>query len=173
MRNKQQYIFGFLILAFSLAGGYFWLMEKKSVSEEASSVNEALIPETKNESANAPETEVVATGVEENTSEKKSPYQVTNEICDTECQVYQSVPEALSYCRAVCGIAPTGEERPTGEGCETQTDIVADVCWRDQAVAKLDGSLCAKITDQQLRKSCEHRLAEESLDQRQSEKLPE
>lgn len=96
---------------------------------------------------------------------KSSAYVVDGQVCQNECVVYRNDPEALAYCQAVCGFAPTeGGKREVPSSCDDRTDTAKDICWRDKAVAEKDSSLCQNIVDQNLRQSCHNRIAEEYFD---------
>ncbi len=107
---------------------------------------------------NIPETEAEA--------KNTSAYVVDQAVCDTECSTYQQDAEALAYCQAVCGFAPTeGGKREAPSTCDDKTETAKDICWRDKAVAERNASLCENIIDKNLRTRCQHRIAEEYFDE--------
>jgi hypothetical protein len=129
---------------------------------EEQSLSEKIFSQDENEEKEGDDGEVVETSEEARASEA---YVVDAEICNEECEVYKDNPEGLSYCQAVCGLAPEGTNRPRPTSCEEVVGTAKDICYRDKAVATKDVSECEKITDKNLRKSCQNRIAEDFFDE--------
>lgn len=176
MGRKQRVQISISIFLLLVAGVFVWQYSKNQEQKDASvpeSFQETLfgggaqdeeVDQDEGEETldakdplNVPDTDVEA--------KKKSAYVVDQAVCDNECALYQNDQEALAYCQAVCGFAPTeGGRREAPESCEDRTDTAKDICYRDKAVAESDPSWCEKIIDHSLRKSCHNRLAEEYFD---------
>ncbi|MCW1887948.1 MAG: hypothetical protein KIH67_000120 [Candidatus Moranbacteria bacterium] len=90
-------------------------------------------------------------------TEPKTTASVSTLDCENECSAYTD-PETLKYCKALCGLeAPAYQDKD----CEGIAPSEKDFCYKEEAVRKQDGEICAKIKDVKLRKTCEARIAED------------
>lgn len=88
--------------------------------------------------------------------------EITPQDCADECEYFVSKPEQLAYCRSSCGLS--GTETTTGpKECGSMVGVEKDMCFKDRAVDEHDLSLCERIIDQGLKKTCQNRVTEDLL----------
>lgn len=132
------------------------------------STDETLQIETVQENLSLPETSesLLSPGEDTQGSSLEDPplyfLELLPDDCPTECERYLEKPEALGYCRSVCGLTG-GEEAPSPASLVTES-VQSDLELKKEAEEKLDLSLCAKIRDAALRKACEVRVTEDVLE---------
>lgn len=161
--KKSRFLIG-IILGILAAGGatlLFSLNEQRSFEQEASdeAVSEA---EPQEEAENGPEE--AEPSEPEAFSAPGSSYEITQEDCVSECEMYGTDPEKLRYCKSVCGLAATeGQEDPVAPGCASGSALERDMCIKNEAVRDKNLSRCEDIQDGNLKKSCQARVTEEYL----------
>lgn len=94
-------------------------------------------------------------------SEPGSFRDVSGKNCENECRDFSAANE-LTYCQEVCGLKPPVKDN---QECEALKNLEHDYCLKNQAVTKKDFSLCEKIADPNIRKTCQNRVTEDILDQ--------
>ena len=80
--------------------------------------------------------------------------------CEQDCRSYTDSKE-LRYCQEYCGLAPP----MTTSDCTSLKDLEKDYCYKDQAIAKTDPTLCEKVSDTNIRTTCQNRVTEDIVDQ--------
>ncbi len=87
---------------------------------------------------------------------------ITSEHCNSECKAFESNFEFLEYCQQVCGISPAKEV--SASDCEAKKDLARDYCFKDLAIIKKDFSLCEKIKDSNVKKTCKNRITQDIIE---------
>ncbi len=166
--QKWNLILGGLVFFAMLFLGYYFF--QKSNSFDKSSEGD-IVTEVAEEEASEVDQDEGESIIENDQDEplatlkEQKSFTVDAEICDAECGIYQSEPEALQYCQAVCGLPPAeGAALGSSEGCEQMAGIQKDTCLKNKAVAEKNGAICESIIDKGLRDSCRNRIAEEYFD---------
>jgi hypothetical protein len=88
---------------------------------------------------------------------------IDTEDCDSSCDQFEDTDEK-KYCLEYCGIQENETSASTNNDCEKLTDLEKDYCYKNQAIAKKNITLCKKINDKKLLESCKNRLTEDVLD---------
>ncbi len=86
---------------------------------------------------------------------------VTSIDCARECEPYKYNDKELKYCQNVCGISDTTS---TNSNCDSLNDFEKDYCYKNQAIEKKDASICDKISDTAVKRSCKNRIQEDILE---------
>ena len=92
--------------------------------------------------------------------------EVTNQDCENECRSFVSSQEHYRYCRSFCGLSDeegVAKSAPAPGSCAAKCGIESDYCHKDEAVAAKNLSKCEKITDSNIKKSCQARVTEDLL----------
>lgn len=131
--------------------------EKEIKDEEFSKFSENEIGENEN-----PEVENYQMDLDEKGSALAS---ITNQHCNDNCKAFATDLDIFEYCEKVCGISPDKKV----SNCDGEKEIQKDYCLKDLAVSKKDASICSKINDINVRKTCNNRLMEEILESQKSE----
>jgi len=95
--------------------------------------------------------------------EKTNLTEVSSKDCDNNCKNFTD-SEKIKYCQEVCGFAPAKKETPKKEGCDALSDLEKDYCLKDFAISKKDLTICEKIEDSGIQKTCRNRITEDILD---------
>ncbi len=80
--------------------------------------------------------------------------------CEQNCRSYADSKE-LRYCQEYCGLTPP----MATNDCTSLKDLEKDYCYKDQAIAKTDPSLCKNVSDTNIRTTCQNRVTENIVDQ--------
>lgn len=80
--------------------------------------------------------------------------------CSNECRDF-AVKEELTYCQEVCGLKAPSEK---DQACDTLKDLKQDYCFKDEAISKKDLVLCDKVSDPNIKKTCQNRVTEDIFD---------
>lgn len=83
-------------------------------------------------------------------TESSSYLDVIDADCGNKCSGF-SEPDDLIYCKEYCGIE---EAKLTTENCADLEDLNQDYCYKHQARAKKDISLCQAIVDENIKQAC-------------------
>ncbi len=132
------------------------LLEKKTqeiVSDSSSKNNGEVIADFQNELKKDKQQQ------ESLKQEGKIFQEVTLEDCKTECQGFSG--EILEYCQEVCGLIPLQENL---DNCEDISGIKKDYCLKNLAIERKDFETCEKISDENIKKTCQNRITEEIFD---------
>jgi len=84
------------------------------------------------------------------------PYQ-----CDDKCVSFADDKKFLKYCQEVCGLSPIPIEK--NAQCDIQNDLEKDYCLKNLGVNKKDLTVCEKIQDSGIKKTCKNRITEDLL----------
>lgn len=85
--------------------------------------------------------------------------EITALDCQKECITYSETKD-IDYCKQVCGLIDT-EKR---SDCEDLSGLEKDYCLKDLAIKNQDVSLCDKIIDKNIAKTCNNRIWEDILE---------
>ena len=136
-------------------------------SENINSENTENIQIEETQEATDPELEKIIK--EENTEEEKaaneteeedSYVKVTSQDCQNSCQDFSDDDE-LKYCREYCGLS--GQKKAASD-CADLEGLEIDYCYKTLAIAKKDYSICDKIKDAGIQKTCRNRITEDIID---------
>jgi hypothetical protein len=97
------------------------------------------------------------------TSENTDYINISRSDCDNNCQDFTD-PDDLKYCQQVCGLTEIKKDVTEKTGCDALQDLEKDYCLKDLAITKKDISLCAKISDTNVLKTCKNRIAQDLLE---------
>lgn len=86
---------------------------------------------------------------------------VTREDCEDECETYEEADD-LKYCQQVCGLNKAQDNQKSD--CESLSGVEKDYCLKNQAIDQNSLSICEKISDKKIKKTCQNRIAEDLLD---------
>ncbi|MFA5994404.1 MAG: hypothetical protein WC823_05595 [Parcubacteria group bacterium] len=108
----------------------------------------------------------IGNSVEKNTGATTSNIKanITPVHCDNDCKAFANDLVLFAYCQEVCGISPI----KTDANCDAKKDLEKDYCLKDLAITKTDSALCEGIIDDNIRKTCHNRIAEDLLEKVQS-----
>ena len=87
---------------------------------------------------------------------------ITKKDCADNCANFKKDKKNLQYCQQRCGLSP--KTTTTSSGCDSLKDLEKDYCWKDLAISKTDLTICEKISDDGIKKTCQNRIAEDILD---------
>jgi len=90
---------------------------------------------------------------------------VKREDCLDGCVRFTNEKEKI-YCNQVCGLAPASEQQ--GE-CKEESGLKRDYCFKDEAIKTKSFLACKKISDVNIRKTCENRVTEDLMDAQKAE----
>lgn len=103
---------------------------------------------------------------EEEGEEKTDEYlEIEKDDCQNNCKAFKDDKEELKYCQQICGLAAPKEQGTDKDGCEKYSGLEEDYCLKDLALESKDFSLCDKISDKNIKKSCANSLTEYFMDQ--------
>jgi|GEM_PF-1931007 len=94
---------------------------------------------------------------------------ITTEHCRTGCQAFANKLDYFEYCQQVCGITP---EKNVSQ-CDGKDGIEKDYCLKDLGITKSDSSICDKIEDANVKKTCKNRIFQDLIEQQSSQPEPE
>lgn len=143
---------------------------EKDLAEESENANSENVENSQTEETSEttdPELEKIIQ--EENTEEEKaaneteeedSYVKITSRDCQNSCQDFSDDDE-LKYCREYCGFS--GQKKAASD-CADLEGLEIDYCFKDLAIAKKDYSICDKIKDAGIQKTCRNRITEDIID---------
>ncbi|MEA3273017.1 MAG: hypothetical protein U9Q72_00240 [Patescibacteria group bacterium] len=85
--------------------------------------------------------------------------------CDNNCSAWEGIEHEA--CLQACGLSQLEEkteDESTSESCEEKGGEVRDYCFRAKALKEKDDSWCNKITNEAIKETCIHAVAEEILE---------
>lgn len=88
--------------------------------------------------------------------------EILPEDCEKGCTTYQEDTD-VKYCKQVCGLVDR-KDSAVKKDCEGLSGLEKDYCFKDLAIKKNDFSLCSKIVDKNVAKTCNNRLWEDVLE---------
>jgi hypothetical protein len=94
---------------------------------------------------------------------------ITTEHCNTGCQAFANKLDYFEYCQQVCGITPIKKV----DNCDGKKDLEKDYCFKDLGITKSDSSICDKINDVNVQKTCKNRIAQDIIEGQSSQPSPE
>ncbi len=86
---------------------------------------------------------------------------ITPTHCTDDCKAFANDLVLFAYCQQVCGISPV---KTNATSCDAKKDLEKDYCLKDLAITKDDAALCKPIVDDNIRKTCRNRIAEDLLE---------
>ena len=89
---------------------------------------------------------------------------ITRQNCDEGCKSFSEDQSLRTYCEKVCGLSPVENVSE----CDSKTGLEKDYCQKDLAISKTDSALCESIADDNIRKTCKNRIAEDLLEKVQA-----
>ncbi|HWQ59938.1 MAG TPA: hypothetical protein VN420_02215 [Candidatus Fimivivens sp.] len=87
---------------------------------------------------------------------------VSNDQCQSACKAYANDLSLLEYCQQVCGLAPI--KTVTSSDCSKKSGIQKDYCYKDLAMTRQDISVCDKIKDTNIKKTCSTRITQDIIE---------
>lgn len=96
----------------------------------------------------------------EETDETGVSANITAEDCDNECASFKDNASDLKYCQNICDLSPIKDS----DNCESKSGTDKDYCFRNQAIAKTDPTICDSISDSKIKSSCKNRVTEDMLE---------
>ena len=87
------------------------------------------------------------------------------EDCSNDCGAWEGVEHEA--CLQACGLSQLEEDNENddaSESCEKERGDVRDYCFRAKALKEKDDSWCNKITNEIIKETCIHAVAEEILE---------
>ncbi|MGW8184733.1 MAG: hypothetical protein ACWGHO_01310 [Candidatus Moraniibacteriota bacterium] len=136
---------------------YFQSSEDTSTQEESNENEKSLF----NNSSNSEDEDESDDIPDESTVPDDVFIEVDAEDCEDNCEQFEDA-EDKKYCQEYCGLN-NNESTASTDDCEKLEDLEKDYCYKNQALAKKDFSLCKKIVDKKLLESCKTRLTEEII----------
>ncbi|MEN8252648.1 MAG: hypothetical protein ABFQ53_03650 [Patescibacteria group bacterium] len=94
---------------------------------------------------------------EENEDSQESKYSISRDDCFNNCAEVEE--EAKAYCKETCGLS---EQRYTN-GCEENTGLEKDYCWKDSAIKNSNYKICEEISDKNIYETCTARITEDLM----------
>jgi hypothetical protein len=94
---------------------------------------------------------------------------ITTEHCRAGCQAFANKLDYFEYCQQVCGITPVKNVSK----CDGKDGIEKDYCIKDLGITKSDSSICDKINDVNVQKTCKNRIAQDIIEGQTSQPSPE
>jgi hypothetical protein len=85
---------------------------------------------------------------------------ITTQHCDDDCQAFANNLSFFEYCQQVCGITPVKKV----SSCDGKDGIQKDYCLKDLGINKLDSSICDKISDANIKKTCKDRILQDIIE---------
>lgn len=182
----KKIIFGIILLVIGLFIFYSYPIIKNRYFQEETAENEELdedIIETEKygeeanketssdiqKEENPDDPEIKKLLEEENAEEEKaaneieeedSYIEITAKDCQSNCKKYDDEDD-LKYCREFCGLKT---EKETSSDCTDREGLEIDYCFKDLAIDKRDYSICEKIRDLGIQKTCRNRITEDIID---------
>lgn len=89
---------------------------------------------------------------------------ITRQNCDDGCGPFSKDQALYAYCKEVCGLSPIENVSE----CDSKKDLEKDYCQKNLAISKTDSALCESIADDNIRKTCKNRIAEDLLEKVQA-----
>lgn len=99
------------------------------------------------------------------TTPKNIKASITAQHCNDDCKAFATDLTLFAYCEEVCGITPIKSDPGN---CDSKKDLEKDYCQKDLAITKTDAALCETIKDDNIRKTCKNRVAEDLLEKMQA-----
>jgi hypothetical protein len=87
---------------------------------------------------------------------------ITPEHCNSKCKAFINSFEFFEYCEQVCGISPSKEV--SASDCEDKKNLPRDYCFKDLAISKKDFSLCEKIKDSNVLRTCKNTITQNIIE---------
>ncbi len=94
------------------------------------------------------------------TEEEDSYVKITSRDCQNKCQDFSDGDE-LKYCQEYCGLSG---QKEAATDCNNLEGLEIDYCYKTLAIAKKDYSICDKIKDAGIQKTCRNRITEDIID---------
>lgn len=190
MTNRTKIVITiFLIALTAVSTTLFLVLRERYVAEEIPVPEETPSRERSDESSfqapdsenGAPEGEEAEITDEEADAEEDAPdepvefIEITGRDCSERCEDF-SDKEEKRYCEEVCGLEPDNgsfhpeddedgfPEAPDASECDALSSLERDYCLKDAAIAGHDPSLCDRIEDAALLRTCRNRIAQELLE---------
>jgi hypothetical protein len=155
MKNKK-YILLVLISIMFLFGIAFFVLnntnkEKKSVVVYPAEQDEKTKKDnsTSDDNKNIENVSDAAGGASSDIIET-SYLELSETDCENKCMGLSDSDDCI-YCREYCGIE---EVKLTSENCDDLEDLDQDYCYKHQAGAEKDNSVCRAIVDENIKKAC-------------------
>ena len=142
--------------------------EKDSIAESENANSENIENSQTEETSETTDPELEKIIAEEDTEEEKAANEtededsfakITSQDCQNSCQDFSDDDE-LKYCQEYCGL----DDAKNGSDCADLEGLEIDYCYKTSAIAKKDYSLCDKIKDAGIQKTCRNRITEDIID---------
>ena len=121
-------------------------------------------PESENPTAPGDENSAPPITDQNGNTAKNIKASITTQHCNDDCKAFANDLTLLAYCQEVCGITPAKNV----SDCSSKTGLEKDYCQKDLAIAKTDSALCESVADDNLRKTCKNRVAQDLMEKAQS-----
>ncbi|EKE16403.1 MAG: hypothetical protein ACD_11C00018G0039 [uncultured bacterium] len=89
--------------------------------------------------------------------------EITKDDCNNNCSEYTD-QEDVQYCKQVCGLADSENPSTEKTECDGLSELKKDYCLKDLGIKNTDFSLCEKIVDKNIAKTCHNRILEEIME---------
>ncbi len=96
--------------------------------------------------------------------------EIMPEDCNENCQAFKDDETDFEYCQQICGLTDRQEDLEDN-ACDELDGLEKDYCLKDLAIENQDLSICEKITDKNVVKTCANRIWEDILEN--SPEIPE